>query len=161
MALATAKTHDMATLAGFWRGRDIELRREAGLIADGKGEKAERAARVKDKEAMVEVLREEGTLPANETPERDVALRAAVHAFMRRTPSWLVGLSLEDLVGEVEPVNLPGVGPDRFPSWTRRLGLPLERYRETPDVRRALGVERWWIGGSSGLRPERQGGVGR
>jgi 4-alpha-glucanotransferase len=155
MALATANTHDMATLAGYWRGRDIELRREAGLIADGRGEKAERAARVKDREALVAVLREEGTLPVDETPERDVALRSAVHAFMRRTPSWLVGLSLDDLVGEVEPVNLPGVGPDQFPSWTRRLTLPLERYRDTADVRRALGVERWWVGGSSGLRPEK------
>jgi 4-alpha-glucanotransferase len=155
MALATANTHDMPTLAGFWRGRDVELRREVGLIADAKGEKAERKARDADKEALVRLLREEGTLPADETPERDVALRAAVHAFMRRTPSWLVGLSLDDLVGEVEPVNLPGVGPDRFPSWTRRLALPLERFRETRDVRRALGVERWWIGGSSGLRPER------
>ena len=155
MALATANTHDMATLAGFWRGRDIELRREVDLIPDAKSEKAERGVRVNDKAALVRLLRDEGTLPANETPERDVALRAAVHAFLRRTPSWLVGLSLDDLVGEVEPVNVPGVGPDTHPSWTRRLGLPLERFRETRDVRRALGVERWWVGGSTGLRPAR------
>jgi 4-alpha-glucanotransferase len=155
MALATANTHDMATLAGFWRGRDVVLRREVGLVPNARAEKAERAAREADKAALVRLLREEGTLPANETPERDVAMRAAVHAFMRRTPAWLVGLSLDDLVGEVEPVNLPGVGPDKFPSWTRRLSLPLERLRETRDVRRALGVERWWVGGSSGLRPAR------
>jgi 4-alpha-glucanotransferase len=155
MALATANTHDMATLAGFWRGRDIELRREVQLIPDAKAEKAERAARVTDKVALVRLLRDEGTLPANETPERDVALRAAVHAFLRRTPSWLVGLSLDDIVGEVEPVNVPGVGPDTHPSWTRRLGLALERFRDTRDVRRALGVERWWVGGSTGLRPAR------
>lgn len=154
MALATANTHDMATLAGFWQGRDVALRREVGLAPTAKAERAERAQRADDKAALVRLLRDEGTLPANETPERDVAFRAAVHAFLRRTPSWLVGLSLDDLVGEVEPVNLPGVGPDVWPSWTRRLSLPLERFREVRDVRRALGVERWWVGGSSGLRLE-------
>ncbi|MBV9775138.1 MAG: 4-alpha-glucanotransferase, partial [Gemmatimonadetes bacterium] len=32
MSLATANTHDMPTLAGFWRGRDVDLKRELGLI---------------------------------------------------------------------------------------------------------------------------------
>ena len=152
MALATANTHDMPTLAGFWEGSDVALRREAGLIPNAKAEKAERRARERDREALVERLQAEGVMAEGEVPERDVALRAAVHAFLRRTPAWLVGLSLDDIVGEDEPVNLPGVGPDRFPSWTRRLAMPLERLRHDADVRRALGVERWWAGGSTGLR---------
>src|SRR3954466_7642226 len=32
LSLATANTHDLPTLAGFWAGRDIELRRDMGLI---------------------------------------------------------------------------------------------------------------------------------
>ena len=159
MALATANTHDMPTLAGFWQGRDVALRREAGLIPNGRAEKQELEARERDREALVEQLQAEGVIAEGEVPERDVALRAAVHAFLRRTRSWLVGLSLDDLVGEGEPVNLPGVGPDRFPSWTRRLAMPLERLRQEPDVRRALGVERWWAGGSTGLRTDH--GAGR
>ena len=154
MALATANTHDMPTLAGFWEGSDVALRREAGLIGSARAEKAERNAREKDRKALIERLQEEGVLAEGELPERDVAIRAAVHAFLRRTPSWLVGLSLEDIVGEREPVNLPGVGPDKFPSWTRRLAMPLERLRQDRDVRRALGVERWWAGDSTGLRTE-------
>jgi 4-alpha-glucanotransferase len=58
----------------------------------------------------------------------------------------LVGLSLEDLVGEAEPVNVPGVGTDQYPAWQRRLTMPLEALATDPSVRRALGVERAWVG---------------
>jgi 4-alpha-glucanotransferase len=50
----------------------------------------------------------------------------------------LVGLSLDDLTGEVEPVNLPGAGPERYPSWTRRMRTPLEVAMRSDDVRVAL-----------------------
>jgi hypothetical protein len=42
-------------------------------------------------------------------------------------------------------VNVPGVGPERFSSWTRRLAVPLEALRDDPGVWRALGLERRWV----------------
>jgi 4-alpha-glucanotransferase len=38
----------------------------------------------------------------------------------------MVAMSLEDIAGESEPVNVPGVSHDAFPSWTRRLAMPLD-----------------------------------
>jgi len=150
-ALATANTHDMPTIEGFWRGRDIDLRREVGLI--GSDEEVGQARRDRDgeKRALLETLVGEGVLAhevAGELARDDAsaaaraALRGAVHEFLCRTPSALVGLSLDDIVGEAEPVNVPGVGNDRFPSWTRRLAMPLEELPSHPGVAAALRCSR-------------------
>jgi 4-alpha-glucanotransferase len=148
MALATANTHDLATLAGFWRGRDVALRRELGLLASARAERTAQRERERDRRALVERLVAEGIVSPQAAADLDeLTLRAAVHAFLRRTPSWLVGLSLDDLVGETEPVNVPGVGPDDFPGWSRRLAVPLETLAADRNVRRALGAERWAVSG--------------
>ena len=61
-------------------------------------------------------------------------MRGAVHRFLCSTPAALVGVYLEDLVGEREPVNLPGVSADLFRSWTRRLSHSLETLASDPEV---------------------------
>jgi len=142
-ALATVNTHDLAPLAGWWAGRDVELRHEVGQLADD-GLGAARGERARDRLALVRMLAAEGALdagalgddllgaealeagaPGGGAPDEAV-VRAAVHRALRGAPSWLVGLALEDLVGEPEPVNMPGVAGDRFESWTRRLRVALE-----------------------------------
>lgn len=138
MALATANTHDMPTLAGFWRGRDIELKREVEMIGSEEEVEAQRRERAKERVAILELLAAERILPSAQEPERTEELRGAVHAFLCRTPAMMVGFNLDDLVGEVEPVNLPGVPPDRFSSWTRKLSTPLEALGEESAVRAAL-----------------------
>jgi 4-alpha-glucanotransferase len=71
-------------------------------------------------------------------PISPAELRAAVHAFVCRTPSRLVGLSLDDLAGEVEQVNVPGVGPEKLPCWTRKMRESLETIMQSSDVQTAL-----------------------
>ncbi len=151
MALATANTHDLAPLAGWWDGRDVLRRREVGLIADEAAAESARAERRVVRAALLRLLVDEAlldpeVLDGDHAAVDEPRVRAAVHALLRRTPSWLVGLSLEDLVGEAEPVNVPGVGTDLYPAWQRRLTMPLERLATDPGVRRALGIERAWVG---------------
>jgi 4-alpha-glucanotransferase len=138
MSLATANTHDMATLAGFWRGRDIEVKREVGVIPSDEAAEEQRQAREHERRAILERLATEGVLPSAEEPESGAALRGAVHEFLSRTPAALVGVSLDDLLGEAEPVNVPGVGPSEFSAWTRKLSAPIEELARDPRVRAAL-----------------------
>ena len=51
----------------------------------------------------------------------------------------LVGVSLDDLAGETEPVNMPGLRPEEFASWTRRMRRTLAELRADPATRTALG----------------------
>jgi 4-alpha-glucanotransferase len=133
LALATANTHDMPTIAGFWSERDIELRRELGLIAAGEEEARARAERDRDRGALVQLLDEERIIPGG-APQSSAELRAAVHGFLWSTPSQLVGLSLDDLAGETEAVNVPGVGGDRYPSWTRKMRADLEAITSSDEA---------------------------
>jgi 4-alpha-glucanotransferase len=154
MALATANTHDLAPLAGWWRGRDLDLREELGHLGGARAVRQARAIRAAERQALFDRLADEGLLPPGEVPASDAPLRAAAHAFLRRTPSWLVGLSLDDLAGETEPVNLPGARQDEYPCWTRRMARSLEALRVDPGVRRALGVERVWVASEGAGRRE-------
>jgi 4-alpha-glucanotransferase len=140
-SLATANTHDMPTLAGFWQARDVEVKREVGLIESDDEEKKARRTRDTEKRQLVERLVAEGILHGSVAPE-GAALRGAVHEFLCRTPAALVGLSFDDIVGEVEPVNVPGVGSDKFPSWTRRVEMAIDDLGSDPGVPAALHCSR-------------------
>jgi 4-alpha-glucanotransferase len=143
-ALATANTHDMATLAGYWAGRDVELRADVGLITPADVASA-RDERARDKRELLRALArarvlEERVDPDAEDPQISVAeLRGAVHDFLALTPSVLVGIALDDVAGELEPVNVPGVGQEQHPSWTRRMGKSLTELREDPETSVGIG----------------------
>ena len=140
LALATANTHDMATLTGFWEGRDIEQRAKVGLIENAEAKIKAREERERDKKALLSRLARDGALESPKAPADEAALRGAIHEFLCRTPAALVGLALDDLAGEVEAVNLPGVGPDKHPSWKRKMGMTIDELRSSADVRTAMRV---------------------
>lgn len=152
LSLATANTHDMPTVAGFWSERDIEIRQQVGLLrtpAEVRGAQRDRAT---DKRALLARLGL--TIPRHfEEPTFTRRLTGRVHEFLCSTPALLVGMSLDDLTGETEPVNVPGVGPDRYPSWRRRTGMTMEQIAwsfEVDDAMRCLGRRK---GAAEGKQP--------
>jgi 4-alpha-glucanotransferase len=143
LALATANTHDMASLAGFCQGRDLELRAQVGLASPSVSAAEAQESRDAEVSALVRRLAQAKLLPRAKVPVNPAELRGAVHAFLVGTPAALVGLALDDLTGEVEPVNIPGVEPDRYPCWTRKMRASLEQIPASADVHAALrGVSR-------------------
>jgi len=143
LSLATANTHDMASIAGFSQARDLALRAEVGLAAADYTPERARQQREAEIEALVKRLAQAKLLPRPKVPLNAADLRGAVHAFLSRTPAALVGLALDDLTGEVDPVNIPGVESDRYPCWTRKMRMSLEQIPASADVHAALrGVSR-------------------
>jgi 4-alpha-glucanotransferase len=124
-SLATANTHDLPSLTGFWKERDVELKKQVGLINSPDEERAEKGQRARDKKALLERL---DLAPPRSYEEAQFPRRltAAAHDFLCSTPSALVGVSLDDLTGEGDPVNVPGVGQDKYPCWRRKSRMTIE-----------------------------------
>lgn len=136
-ALATVETHDLVPLAGFASGRDLAIRRAVGQIADDAALENALTERRAEYGAWLARLREEGLLPAEGDVDA-VALAGAVHAFLARTPAPLVGVSLDDLAGESEPINVPGVPVEQHRSWSRRMSVDRDAILATPAAKAAL-----------------------
>ncbi len=137
-ALVTANTHDLPTLSAFRTGRDLELRRALGVLPSDSDLARAREERERELARLRARLAVEGLVRDPHQPLSDVEFRRAVYALLSRTPAALLGVSLEDLIGEVEPANVPGVGPDRYPSWRRKLAVPLELLPHDPGAREVL-----------------------
>ena len=120
-ALATASTHDLPTLAGYWLGRDLDEKARLKLFSSQDAEEGAREDRRVDRRRLREFLSLYGDLPdqAPNELEHD-ALVAAVIKTLAKTPCLLVSLQIEDLLGVEEQANMPGT-IDQHPNWRRKL----------------------------------------
>ena len=128
-ALVAATTHDLPTLAGFWRGRDLDWRERLRLCPPGTcaGHRQRRAEeRTRLLQALQECGLDPGTVGEGEVPP---ALTQAVYRLLARTPSAILMVQGEDLLAEEEQPNLPGT-VDGHPNWRRRLSINLEDWGE-------------------------------
>lgn len=111
LALSTVTTHDLPPTAGYLADEHVLLRERLGLLTEPV-EQVRRAAR-EEREAVLEALRSRGLVGADPS-EREVV--EALHRYVLRTPSVLVGVSLADAVGERRAQNQPGTDQE-YPNW--------------------------------------------
>lgn len=140
-AVAVVNTPDLPTLAGFWSGRDIAVRGELGMVPDDGARLDALNRRQADKRQLVRALVAEHLWPAGVVQAKALEsalstdLCMAIHAFLARTPSWIVLASLEDILAEVEQVNLPGT-LNEHPNWVRKAGASLSDLRRDARLHR-------------------------
>jgi 4-alpha-glucanotransferase len=144
LAAASAATHDLATLKGFWLGRDVEWRRRLGVYPDAAAEAAEAAERHRDRYLLLEALAREGLLaperfgeflPPDREPVYCADLGEAILAYLARSRARLALVQIEDVAGEAEQANLPGT-TDGHPNWRRRLSIGLDQLFAGPEMAR-------------------------
>jgi len=137
-AVAMTTTHDLPTVAGWWRGADIDTRDQLGVL----GEPAARARRTRkqDRARLWQAFGDAGVTtgarPGTGNPGR--ALDAAL-GFVAGTPARLALVPLEDALGLVEQPNVPGT-IDQHPNWRRRIAPAATDMLDLPDVAARLAI---------------------
>jgi 4-alpha-glucanotransferase len=144
LAAASAATHDLATLKGFWLGNDIAWRRRLQLYPDGAAEAGEAEGRHRDRQKLLEALAGEGLLSPERfgeflsedgEPTYGIELGEAILAYLARSRARLMLVQAEDVAGEGEQANLPGT-TEAHPNWRRRLQLSLDELCTGPEMAR-------------------------
>jgi 4-alpha-glucanotransferase len=114
-ALVTFATHDLPTFPGWTSGHDIGVKRALGI--DPGETDADRAIAL---DALHRAMAWRG-LPSVDYP--------SVTRFLAATPSRMLVVTMEDVLGLTEQVNVPGT-VDEHPNWRRRLPVDLDECRD-------------------------------
>lgn len=140
LALVTAGTHDLPSFDAFWRGDDLRLRERLSLYPTEAARIGAFGARGGERRRLLEAFAAAGIpVPGSLDPEADgrdppPALIEAVYRFLARTPALLLLAQIEDLIGETEPVNVPGTALE-YPNWRRAIMPSVEQIAADPLVR--------------------------
>ena len=122
-AVVTFNTHDLPSFCGWLTGHDLQVKRTIGVDPGETGE-----ARIRAQHALRTLLSER--VP-NYLPD-DIA---AVASFLAVTPARLAVIALDDVLGVVDQINIPGT-IDQHPNWRRKLPVPLEDLETHNGLRR-------------------------
>jgi 4-alpha-glucanotransferase len=122
-AVGMTTTHDLPTVAGWWRGSDIGWREKTAMMADDMDVKRLRRERHHERQQLWQSFQQAGDKKTSQptTASTSEVVDSAI-GFLGKTACDLVLLPLEDVIGLVDQPNLPGT-IDEHPNWRRRLPL--------------------------------------
>jgi len=149
-ALASVGTHDLPTLAGFWKGEDLYLRKSLGLFPSESQFQSAVQNREQEKNKILERLVISGFLTEHlaNSPEIYTELTGDLHSaiigLILSTSAKLVLLSQEDLFRDARQQNVPGTVSE-YPNWSTKMSYSLEDLRHDPEVENCVRVLRHWI----------------
>lgn len=136
LSAAMTGTHDTVTVAGWWRGRDLDWAEQLGRLPQGTSRAEAEAIRDWDRGLLWSTLDHQRPRPASDNPAPvvDAALR-----HIAQTPACLALVTLEDLLGEEDQPNLPGTVSEH-PNWRRRCDAPIEALLADPVTARRCAI---------------------
>lgn len=137
MALSAITTHDLPTVYGYWSGRDLDVKKQAGIISSEPEFIRQQSDRERDRRLILKALHQRGMLPnvgAGEdlhAPAMTPELCRTMYKYLSLSPSKLVLVSLDDVVGTMDQQNLPGTVSE-YPNWAQKSELLLEEIIADP-----------------------------
>jgi 4-alpha-glucanotransferase len=130
LSVAMTGTHDTPTVAGWWRGRDLDWAEALDRLPTDVSRAGAEDIRDWDRGLLFSTLTGEHERPA--PADSDRVVDAAI-AHVARAPSDLAIVPLEDLLGLDEQPNLPGTTVEH-PNWRRRMDVPTGELLADPAV---------------------------
>ena len=128
-AITVISTHDVAPLTGYWIGKDLDTMFKLGTLPDAAAFQAALDEREHDKADLLDKLKETGCLGADvQMPAKaDETLLAALHKYGALSRSKLYAVQLENLLGVIDNLNVPGV-TEGYPNWAQKMPVSLEDF---------------------------------
>ena len=127
LAFANTGSHDLPTLLAWWTGGDLALKQRLGLFDSPEETASQQERRERERHNILAAFVEAGLLDEAPDPASLSAEHFAqyAHRFLSLTKSLLLATQLDDMTGEVAPVNVPGTWME-YPNWRRKYGMSLE-----------------------------------
>ncbi|OFO40459.1 4-alpha-glucanotransferase [Neisseria sp. HMSC075C10] len=128
-AITVISTHDVAPLAGYWTGKDLDTMFKLGTLPDAAAFQTALDEREHDKADLLDKLKYTGCLGADvQMPAKaDETLLAALHKYGALSRSKLYAVQLENLLGVIDNLNVPGV-TEGYPNWAQKMPVSLEDF---------------------------------
>ena len=141
LSAAMSGTHDIPTLAGWWRGRDLDWADALCRLPEGMTRAEADAIRDWDRGLLWSTLNHSNgeVLGPRPAPDDPAPVVDAAIAHIAHTPSAIALVSLEDMLGEEEQPNLPGTITEH-PNWRRRLDAPISAVFDDERVTRRCAI---------------------
>lgn len=139
-AMAVVTTHDLPTLRGWWEEHDVALRSGLDLYPSEELRLQAHDSRARDRVSLLRALVAAGLWRWSEgepLPEYSAALSRAVHAFIGLSSANVALIQIEDLIGMIDPVNVPGTDTEH-PNWQRKVSVSLPDIFSNPGAKDIL-----------------------
>lgn len=139
-ALAVVTTHDLPPFKSWWNGDDIDLRHRLKQYPDDETYQRVQNEREQDRRLLMQALASAALWhwqPHEPLPPYSLALVRAAYLYVGLSPTALLVVQPEDLLGMTDPVNVPGTSTEHA-NWQRKLSADVADTLQQPEVQEVL-----------------------